>query len=403
MSDYRNDLTLDRLRAIVQDAHLNFLIGAGTPSGYLALLGDVETALTSIDQAQDYGAKPKAVARASLQAYFFESVIAPNLQLVTHDVRALPVLRSYAELGRTLNRLLINRRNSLLSKKVNLFTTNVDLVFEIAFERLGIDLIDGFTGRLRPVYDLGQFGSLHFRTGVRYEHHSEAPTFDLYKLHGSVGWQLTCDPVAPSGIAFDPLLGDVTEVASRLAALREDLITISKPDEVNADWLLAQALGLKEPESLEVFADAYDRLVIVNPEKQKFALTVLTETYYELIRRFANALERENSVLFVHGFSFRDEHLRKLVIRAARANPTLQLVVFCFCRSDRDAYEALMPDVQVPNGNISYVVPLGNEDDRLDLDTVVNRYFAPLASAPSIGSDERIEQAFAAHGSEPVD
>jgi len=402
MSDHHHHLTLDRLRAILQDAHLNFLIGAGAPSAYFALLGDVENALTSIDQAEHFGATTRAVARASVQAYFFDSVIAPNVQLLAHDQRALPVLRSYAELGRTLNRILISRRNSLLSKKVNLFTTNVDLVFEVAFERLGIDLIDGFTGRLSPVYDLGLFGSLHFRTGIRYEHHSEAPTFDLYKLHGSVGWQFTSDPVVPSGIAFDRGLSDVSEVASRLVELRDGLITITKPAEVHAAELLEEADGLDQAPNLTAFTAAYDRLVIVNPETQKFAMTVLTETYYELIRRFANALERENSVLFVHGFSFRDEHLRKLMIRAARANPTLQLVVFCFSATDRDAYDELIPEVQVPNGNISYVLPQDG-DDRLDLDTVVKRCFAPLASAPSPASDQRVEQAFDAPGSEPLD
>jgi len=33
------------------------------------------------------------------------------------------------------------------------------------------------------------------------------------------------------------------------------------------------------------FSEAYNRLGIVNPDKQKFATTVLNETCYELIRR----------------------------------------------------------------------------------------------------------------------
>ena len=390
MIDAHQDLTSDRLRAILQDAHLNFLIGAGTPSAYFALLGDVEKASTTIDAAAGHAPGAKAIARASVQAYFFDHVVAPNIPLLQCTDAALEVLRSYGEFGRTMNRLLISRRNSLLNKKINLFTTNVDLVFELAFERLGIDLIDGFAGRIRPVYDLGLLGSLHYRSGVRYEHRSEAPTFDLYKLHGSIGWQLTDDPAAPSGIVFDRDLTDVTRVATLLDGLRAGLLPISDPTQVDAGLLLASAAGREVPAGLDDLASAYDRLVIVNPEKQKFATTVLTETYYELIRRFANELERENSVLFVHGFSFRDEHIRKLVIRCARANPTLHIVVFCHGVQDRGTYDALIPQEQVPNSNVVYVTP-HDAEDKLVLDEVVRRYFAPLATAASSASDRIID------------
>lgn len=57
------------------------------------------------------------------------------------------------------------------------------------------------------------------------------------------------------------------------------------------------------------------------------------------------------------GFSFRDEHLRKLIVRAARTNPTLQIIVFCYSLADRAAYEKLIPELDVPNGNILYVTP----------------------------------------------
>lgn len=383
-------LSPERLRAIVQDAHLNFLIGAGTPSAFFALLGGVEDALTAIERDAEADERAKRVARASVQAFFFDGVVAPNLELLDLDWDARAVLRSYGEFGRTLNRILIERRNSLLSKKVNLFTTNIDLAFEIAFERIGLDLIDGFSGSIRPVYDLGVFGSLHFRTGVRYEHRSEAPTFDLYKLHGSVGWQLTSDPTAPAGIAFDNRLSDVRAAAAALETVREHLVPVEGAAEIDIAGLLAAAAERSDPDELSEFLDAYQRLTIVNPEKQKFATTVLTETYYELIRRFANALERENSVLFVHGFSFRDEHLRKIVVRCARANPTLQVIVFCYSTSDQSTYRELMPEEQIPNSNLLFVTPI-DEETPLDLDEVVNRFFRPLGGEPTGESERRID------------
>lgn len=389
-------LSVEHLRSIVQDAHLNFLIGAGTPSHFFGLLGDIENALTELAQSRSTD-QEKAIARASIQAYFFDKVINPNLVLLNPNAPAKQVLRSYALLGQTLNRILLRRRSTLLSKQINIFTTNIDQVFEVAFERLGIELNDGFSGKIRPTFNLGSFGSLRYHSGVRYEHRSEIPTFDLYKLHGSVGWRINEDTTSTSDIAFDHSLSNITKASESLANVRSALIPIQGPNDINAQTLLAQASGRPMPSGLAAFTEAYERLVIVNPEKEKFATTVLTETYYELIRRFANELERENSALFVHGFSFRDEHLRKLIVRSARSNPTLQIIVFCYSPSDRNAYEDLIPELDVPNGNIMYAVPPTSDQDGkvfFDLDTVVERYFAPLIPEPQRRPDSQIELIF---------
>ena len=45
-------LTPERLRTIVESAHLNFLIGAGTSSPYFAALGNIEDALTEVADSQ---------------------------------------------------------------------------------------------------------------------------------------------------------------------------------------------------------------------------------------------------------------------------------------------------------------------------------------------------------------
>lgn len=140
---------------------------------------------------------------------------------------------------------------------------------------------------------------------------------------------------------------------------------------------------------------AYNRLGIVNPDKRKFASTVMNETYYELIRRFANELEKENSVLFVHGFSFRDEHLRDLILRSARTNPTLQVIAFCFSRKDLDAYSRLLPDTEVKNGNILFVAPQaqaeGDTERFATLDVVEADYFAAIVADKLAQPDQRIE------------
>lgn len=370
---------MERLRAAIQDAHLNFLVGAGTSSQLFAPLGDVEVALTGIAEADVTGGV-REIARASVQALFFDLVIWPNVDLAEMNP-AHEVVDSYSSFGKALNRILLARRSTLLAKHVSLFTTNVDVVIEVAFERLGLALNDGFAGRFRPVFDPGSFGSILQRTSPRYEHRSEVPVFDLIKLHGSTGWRWSDTAGDSRSIQFDRDFTLVHEIKVALDQVRDDLVTLPEPTKLQAADVLEAAKRTDRPDALDDFVSAYDRQVIVNPEKTKFATTVLMETYYELIRRFANELERETSVLFVHGFSFRDEHLRALVLRAARTNPTLQVFVLCFSRDDRATYQDLIAETDVPNGNLEYLVP-PDETARFTLDEVTARILQPLVEWP---------------------
>lgn len=421
-----NRLTPERLRTIVESAHLNFLIGAGTSSPYFAALGNIEDALADVADV-DAPEHAKALVRASIQAYFFEKVLAPNTKIVERDESAEAVLRSYAKFMRTLNRILLRRHSTLLSKQANIFTTNVDMLFEVAMEELGIDFSDGFSGKIRPKFDLGDFSTLRFRVGNRYEHRFEVPVFNLVKIHGSAAWRQQQRENRKADIYFDHALTLVREVGELLQAAKPHLLSVLVDPQPEGEGpairpipdLVAEAeeylegldlIGATDeasptPAAVEAFSTGYDKLGIVNPDKRKFATTVLNETYYELIRRFANELEKENSVLFVHGFSFRDEHLRDLVLRAARTNPTLQVIVFCYSRGGLKGYEQLLPDAEVKNGNIQFVIP-GEPDERekqqkISLDVLESKYFAPIVRDKIPEPDQRIELDIHAPMTEP--
>lgn len=387
-------ISSDRLRAIVQDSHLNFLIGAGTPSAFFGLLGNVEDTLTEVAESNAVD-NVKTIVRASIQAYFFDSVLKPNLKVVSRHAHAGEVLTSYAKFLRTINRILLKRHSSILDKQANVFTTNVDMVFEVAFEQMGIDFSDGFSGKIRPRFDLGDFNTIRLRMASRFEQRSEVPVFNLVKIHGSAGWlQVKCS-AEKTEIVFDHRLSLVVETKDALDAAQGDLIAINDRNEVDAAALIAKASSGAVPPTVTAFTEAYEKLGIVNPDKQKFATTVLNETYYELIRRFANELEKENSVLFVHGFSFRDLHLRDVVVRAARSNPTLQVIVFCYSRGDLTDYQKLIPETDVKNSNILFLLPPepeDGEDERVaKLDVVTTDYFAPIIADKFPGPDQRIE------------
>lgn len=406
-------LSPERLRTIVESAHLNFLIGAGTSSPYFSALGNIEDALTQVADSQAPEAA-KALVSASIQAYFYEQVLAPNTKILERDASAESVLQSYERFVRTLNRLLLRRRSTLLSKQANIFTTNVDMLFEVAMEEIGIDYSDGFSGKIRPKFDLGDFSTLRFRTGSRYEHRFEVPVFNLVKIHGSAAWLQHDRENRKADIYFDHALTLVTQVGGKLQAAKPYLLSVlidSQTKDVGPtirpiEELIAEANDrLNNPFSrvakdealtaVEAFSAQYRRLGIVNPDKRKFATTVLNETYYELIRRLANELEKENSVLFVHGFSFRDEHLRDIVLRAARTNPTLQVIVFCYSRGGLQSYEHLFPDADVKNGNIEFVVPAepseGEKERKISLDVLESDYFAPIVPDKTSDPDQHIE------------
>jgi hypothetical protein len=384
----------ERLRTIVQDSHLNFLIGAGTPSAFFGLLGNVEDALTQVFESTASD-DVKAVVRASIQAYFFDSVLTPNVKVVDRHADAEAVLTSYARFLRTINRILLKRHSSILAKQANIFTTNVDMVFEVAFEQMGIDFSDGFSGKIRPRFDLNDFNTIRLRMASRFEQRSEVPVFNLVKIHGSAGWLQEWRSPERTEILFDHGLSIVAEVQTALDAARGDLIAVNHAHEVDGAALIAKAPTGAVPAAVAAFAESYNKLGIVNPDKQKFATTVLNETYYELIRRFANELEKENSVLFVHGFSFRDEHLRDVVVRAARSNPTLQVIVFCYSRGGLGEYQKLIPETDVKNSNILFVVPPEPEDGgteiKASLDVVTRAHFAPVIADKFPSPDQRIE------------
>lgn len=404
-----NELTLQRLRTIVESAHLNFLIGAGTSVPFFAPLGNIEEALTDLADTTASG-PVKAVVRASIQAYFFENVLVPNHAVVDREPRAESALSSYATFMRTLNRILLRRHSTLLSKQANIFTTNVDMLFEVAMEELGVDFSDGFAGKIRPRFDPGDFNTLRFRAGSRYEHRFEVPVFNLVKIHGSASWRQQDREGRRTEIYFDHKLTLLSEIEALHDAARPHLVPVvidhpSPTIRSIMDLVAAAESQLEDAELLgtdveasqavEAFSCAYDRLGIVNPDKRKFATTVLNETYYELIRRFANELEKENSVLFVHGFSFRDEHLRDLVLRAARTNPTLQVIVFCYSRAASVAFESLLPEAEIKNGNIQLVAPAdpgeGESERKISLDVLESDYFAPIVRDKIPAPDQRIE------------
>ena len=97
---------------------------------------------------------------------------------------------------------------------------------------------------------------------------------------------------------------------------------------------------------------------MISPTTEKFRTSVLAYHFYELMRMYSNALGRENSLLFVMGFSFADEHIAQITKRAADTNPTLQVVIFAYDDNEEEAYmQRLGTTNGCSNNNILILTP----------------------------------------------
>ena len=158
--------------------------------------------------------------------------------------------------------------------RVQLFTTNYDTLFEQAAQEGGYAVIDGFSftsprtfsGRYFD-YDIVQ----RERTRLKDEESFVSKVFHLYKMHGSLTWERTKQ-------------GTIKQV------------------------------------------DATEAPLIVYPASDKYESSY-EQPYFEMMSRFQQALRKENTLLIVLGFGFRDKHIQNVILEAVNQNPSFQLVI----------------------------------------------------------------------------
>lgn len=305
---------LREIKKTIDSANINFLIGAGLSAPFLEILGKIEEKLVKAEKVSDL----KKV--SEIKREYFRKAMFGNLSIVNDEEHKQKdeVLRNYEEFFKIVNHIVLKRENSILTKQVNIFTSNIDIFCEKALENTGIEFNDGFHGRFNPRYDVGNFKKSYFKKSLHYENTSEIPVFNIIKLHGSLSWKNQNKEVY-----LDRTLDIVRELEANMTS----------PD----------------------FDNSYDKLMVVNPSKRKFEDTLLNQHYYDLLRIYSNELEKENSVLFVMGFSFTDEHIYKLTLRVANSNPTLKIYIFSHSDSPSRIYMAMEKDAK--NKNIKIVVP----------------------------------------------
>ncbi len=301
----------------VQSGNLNFLVGSGASMPAIQVAGNIEAEINSLLIAGN-------VADADLKALeFIEELAETNVDLLADidEEHINETLANYTDFLSAVDGILFERKNILLPRQANIFTTNYDLFIEKAASKLpNITLNDGFdrTSAVgsRYLFSPEKYFDRTYRSGSSNERIAELPVMNLIKVHGSLSWQRDTD----------------TEI--RFAA--------------NGVFLS----GHVQKNNPSAVSNALAKRAVILPNVRKFESTLMERVYFDLLRLYSNCMDRDNALLIAFGFSFADEHILDITRRALR-NPTAQLLIFAYSSANVAAFA----DKFSQNRNVTVVDP----------------------------------------------
>ncbi len=204
-----------------------------------------------------------------------------DLTITPEESEQAKKIRNKLQLYKDFYQKIVLRNKDLA--RVNIFTTNSDLFSEKALDDLNINYNNGFGGGLERV-----FNPARFRYTFSQKIDANLEKFEplenmvyLYKLHGSISW------IEKEGNS----LFNIQEIAVKGGEERPEKSVLIYPTPLKQ----GQSLGLP---------------------------------YADLIREFQTKLCQSNSVLFVIGYSFSDEHINNIIYQSLTSNASLSIVIF---------------------------------------------------------------------------
>lgn len=352
---------LSDLRKTLESTNINFLLGAGCSMPAFRTLGNLEELRVELEEKKDsLGENSDVIYRlikAEIDRRFFMGSIYRNVEYVNDgkkdsedDIQRTRA--AYEGFCTEAIQTVANRESVDKPKQVTFFTSNYDLCMDLALDEAGIPTNSAYLGRFARRVTLQTFGNRVFSNGIGLGYRTEIPSANLVKIHGCASWcndgdKLTIDDSYQILEEIKTLFNAISRFGEHEPTITPNASELSESDatetnteaSVDFETLKRQAEATFERTQhgevdlvamLKDLDEARKKLAVVLPNKGKFASTVLNETYYDQLRRLSNQLELPNTSLLVMGFSFADEHIRSLIARAAKANPTLKVIIFCY-------------------------------------------------------------------------
>lgn len=252
--------------------------------------------------------------------------------------------------GLGYSREILARRERTIFDVVNLFTTNYDLFHEYALLESGFLYTDGFSDGLKNEFSAKHFHRRPVDLDDRFRDRVQPvnPFFRLFKLHGSIDWmQLNATASRPHSTVR------VSQFHSKNSG------ALGSPDSAN--------------ESL------------IKPMSSKYVITQ-GEPFSDLFREFVNILGEPDTVLFVAGYGFGDEHVNNLIYHALQRSDFL---LYAFVENPSGGSDGLNKFIDQNNKhNAIFVFPnYTSKPEKFMTFAEVVDCFAPESTA-SINTDE---------------
>lgn len=312
-SDSAIDVIKSKVAELSNLKNINFLFGAGVSSGAIPTMSELQKELgkkiTSDKKITDNVRSlysnlsddnlEYALGVLYSQKSYLEGLVAKDEEQYQNVTTLIDIVQSFmyskinVDLSNKKSQETLDTYKKFYQKttfrnkdlaRVNVFTTNNDLFNEKALDSLNINYNNGFGGGLDRVFNPARFKYTYSR-----KIDSNLDKFEplenmiyLYKLHGSINWQ--------------------EETGNSLFNIHE--VTVSEGREKRSESHV---------------------LIYPTPLKQNQSLGA---PYSDLIREFKMKLAKANSVLFVIGYSFSDEHLNNIIYQSLASNSSLSIFIF---------------------------------------------------------------------------